>query len=90
MNMNSQTAGSMGDKEILADLLSSQKFIATNYNTYAGECVNAALRDEFLCILKEEHGVQSELFNEMNSRGWYPTKQAPQNEITTVLNKFAG
>ncbi len=87
---NTQTTGNMGDKEVLGDILSSQKLIASNYNNYAGECVNINLRDEFLNILKDEHTIQTEIFNEMTSRGYYQTKAAPQNEITTVLQKFQG
>lgn len=87
---NNVTTGTMGDKEVLGDLLSSQKFAASNYNTYAGECKCTELRDDFLRILNEEHMIQYELFNEMSTRGWYQTKSAPPNEVTTVLNKFQG
>ncbi len=86
----SMTAGNMGDKEVLGDLLSSQKFATSNYNTFAGECQNTQLRDEFLNILKEEHCIQNEIFQEMSSRGWYQVKNAPPNEVTTVLTKFTG
>ena len=78
----------MGDREILTDCLSSQKLGTASYNTFAGECANEQLRNEFLSILKEEHCIQSELFSDMNSRGWYPVKQAPGNEITAARDKF--
>jgi len=90
MNSTNMTEGTMGDKEILKDLLTSQKFEAGNYNTFAGECVCTQLRDDFLNILKDEHMIQSDLFNEANSRGWYPVKQAPVNEIAQARQKFAG
>ncbi len=82
-------AGSfMGDKEILNDTISSQKHVESVYNTYAGECVNVSLRNDFLNILKEEHDIQSDLFNEMNKRGWYPLKQADANQINQVKTMF--
>ena len=87
---NNMTTGTMGDKEILSDLLSSQKFTASNCNIWAGECKCTQLRDDFLQILNDEHMIQSDLFNEMSSRGWYPTKDAPQNEVTMTLNKLQG
>lgn len=86
--MNNTVNGNMGDKEVLGDLLSTQKFISSNYNTYAGECQNTRLRDEFLHILNEEHMIQYEIYNEMSTRGWYQVKAAPPNEVTTTLNKF--
>jgi len=78
----------MGDKEILTDCLSSQKLGTASYNTFAGECANEQLRNEFLSILKDEHCIQSELFTDMSSRGWYPVKQAPGNEVTNVRDKY--
>ena len=71
----------MSEKDILTDCLNSQKFISSNYNTFAGECTNTNLRDEFLCILKEEHQIQSDIFSELQSHGWYQVKQATQQEV---------
>ncbi|MCL2546646.1 MAG: spore coat protein [Oscillospiraceae bacterium] len=84
------TQSTMGDKEFLTDCIASQKQAASSHNTFAGECVNEQLRNEFLSILKDEHCIQSELFNDANSRGWYPVKQAPGNEITMVRDKYKG
>ncbi len=78
----------MCERDILKDFLSSQKFITDTYNIWAGECVNQNLRDEFLCILKEEHEIQSELFTEMQNHGWYQTKPAEQQELDQLRQKF--
>ena len=86
--MTSVTQGTMGDREMLTDLLSSQKLALANYNTFAGECQCTQLRDTFLDILKEEHTIQSELFTEANSRGWYPVKEAPASDIDAARQKF--
>lgn len=84
-NMNNQL---MGDKEILNDSIASQKLIGTNYDTFANECVNPNLRTDFLNILREEHDIQADLFNEMQKRGWYQTKAADQNMINQAKQKF--
>jgi len=78
----------MGDKDAVTDGIASQKHATSTYNTFASECVSEPLRNDFLSILKDEHCIQSELFNDANSRGWYPVKQAPGNEITMVRDKF--
>ncbi|MCL2081522.1 MAG: spore coat protein [Oscillospiraceae bacterium] len=85
--MTTQSIG-LGDKEVVNDFIVSQKTLSSAYNTFAGECVNEQLRNEFLNILKEEHCIQAELFNEANSRGWYTTKQAPATEISQVRTKY--
>jgi spore coat protein CotF len=79
----------MGDKELMNDSIASQKHIEGAYNTYANECVNPALRTDFLNILKEEHDIQAELFSEMQKRGWYQTKPAEQSDINQSKQKFS-
>ena len=79
----------MGDKETVNDFIASQKLVTSSYNTFASECVNEQLRNEFLSILKDEHCIHAELFNDANSRGWYPVKQAPASDITQARQKFS-
>ena len=88
--MTETTQGTMGDREMVTDLLAGQKQITSNYNTYAGECKCADLRNAFLDILHQEHDIQNELFVTMESKGWYPTKQAPMSEISAARQQFAG
>ena len=78
----------MQEKEALADVLSGQKMITSLYNTFAGECVSTQLRDEMLTILKEEHTIQSDIFNVMQSKGFYQVKQADTQQITTAKQKL--
>lgn len=77
-----------GDKEILRDLLSSQKEVTGSYNIAAGECAAVGLQNEFLTLLGEEHQIQHELFTEMSKRGWYPTQPAEQQKITQAKEQF--
>ena len=79
----------MGDRERLEDFLYNQKMITANYNTFAGECVCGNLRNDMLTILGEEHEIQNTLFTEMQTRGWYPTKQAEQKDLDTARQKFS-
>ena len=84
------TTNSLPDKEQLTDCLHSQKQIAAHYCTYAGECVNTTLRDEFLNILHDEQRINTEIFTEMNTRGWYTPKPADANTITQLKQQFVG
>jgi len=87
--MQGQTPNMMTEKEILQDCLSSQKFAASNYNTFAGECVCEQLRNAFLNILDDEHRIQADIFNDMSSKGWYPTQPADQQQLQQVKQKFS-
>lgn len=78
----------MQDKELLDDVLSSQKLITGSYNTFANECATPGVRETMLCILKEEHDIQSDIFNDMISRNWYPIQPAEQQKIDAAKEKF--
>lgn len=85
MNQNKQ---GLSEKEIFQDCLSSQKFVTTNYNIFAGECVNEQLRSAFLNILDDEHRIQADIFNDMSANGWYQTQPADQQQIQQIKQKF--
>ena len=78
----------LDEKQILQDSLISQKLIADSYNTYAGECVNKQLRDTMLNILGDEHVIQADIFNCLQSHGWYQTEPAQQQKIMQAKQKF--
>ena len=78
----------MQDKELLGDVLSTQKWLTSTYSTYANECATPNLRNDMLNILKEEHEIQADLFTEMHNRGWYQTQPAEQQKIEQTKQKF--
>jgi spore coat protein CotF len=79
----------LGEKEILQDALMSQKHITEGYNTFAGECVSEPLRNTFLNILNEEHDIQADVFNQMQSHGWYQTESASPQKVQQARQKFS-
>jgi spore coat protein CotF len=86
---NPEQAGQMlGEKEILNDFIISQKLLTSSYNTYAGECTNQQLRNAFLNILDDEHAIQANIFENMQSKGWYQTEPADQQKVQQAKQKF--
>jgi spore coat protein CotF len=89
MSQNStQQSSSFCDKEILNDALMGQKLISANYNVYAGECVSEPLKNAFLNILDDEHRIQSGIFRDMQSRGWYEVEAAEATKIKDTRAKL--
>ncbi|NLL45689.1 MAG: spore coat protein [Clostridiales bacterium] len=78
----------LGEKEILNDFIISQKLLTSSYNTYAGECTNQQLRNAFLNILDDEHAIQANIFENMQSKGWYQTEPADQQKVQQAKQKF--
>ena len=77
------------EKQILQDSLVSQKQMTGAYNTFAGECVSEQLRCAMLNILDDEHKIQSDIFNTMQSNGWYQVEQADQQKIQQTRQKLS-
>lgn len=77
------------EKEILADALASEKTATDHYNTFANECVHDRVRNAILKCLEEEHEIQKNVFDEMHSRGYYPTPAADSTKLDQVKQKFS-
>lgn len=89
MNTNMSGGQGFGDKDMMTDILSSQKFVTDGYNSYANECATPAVKTDFMNILKEEHQIQHDVFCEMQKRGWYSTESADQNKINQAKQKYS-
>lgn len=78
----------MNDQERMTDLILAEKKMSSNYDTFASECVNVKLRDDFLRILHEEHMIQSDLFQKAQSKGWYQVEPAAASKVQQAAAKF--
>ncbi len=73
------------DKTMMTDMLSTQKFIASNYNNYAGECATKTAKNKLMKILGEEHDIQFKIFEEMQAKGWYEVTAAPVDKVNQAV-----
>lgn len=88
MSNPNQCAQIVDEKQMLQESLIGQKLITSSYNTYAGECVNQQLRSTMLNILDDEHKIQADVFNCLQSHGWYQVEPAEQQKIVQARQKF--
>ena len=77
------------EKMKMTDLLTSQKSLCALYNTYCCEAAGTEVRNSLADLLADEHRIQTELFSEMSTRGWYQTEAAPQNKVQETTDKFS-
>lgn len=77
------------DKEWATDLLISEKYLASCYCSFLAECATPEMKQSLWGLLSDTHDMQQQLFEEMNSRGWYPVTKAEDTKINTVKQKFA-
>ena len=76
------------DQDIMNDILSTQKFITSGYNSNANEAAEPSVKNAMMSILDEEHNIQHDVFVEMQKRGWYQTEAAPQQKVQDTKQKF--
>ena len=79
----------MSDQDRMNDFLASEKKMSTNYDSFASECVNIPLRDDFLRIFNQSHQTQTQLFQIAQNRGWYQVEQAPASKISQAYTKYS-
>lgn len=84
MNSTFNSRPNMSEQEILSDLLSSEKQLVKEYASDISESSCANLRGLLANNLVECSADQLAIFEQMNQRGFYKTKQAQQSDITTA------
>jgi spore coat protein CotF len=83
-----QPGSNLPERDLMNDVLASQKFITDTYNTYTNECATPNLRDGFMSILNEEHQIQAEVFDLMKQHGWYQVPAADQQKVDQTKQKY--
>ncbi len=77
------------EKDMMSDSISGQKLIGRNYYIFSDECVNPNLKMDFLSIAREESDITSQLFSEMETRGWVKTDPADMTKLSEAYRKFS-
>lgn len=82
-------APAFNEQQKLQDLLSCEKHMTALYNGFCNESATPAVKSCLCALLQDEHTMQNELFNEMSSRGWYPTAKAEDSKLQAAKLQFA-
>ncbi len=77
------------DKDMLYDIIATEKFMADKYSTGAAECTTAKIKNAFISILDEQHAILYDLSSQTAKRGWVVNETAPQEKIDKARQKFA-
>ncbi len=87
--MNNAQNYTFGDKERMNDLLFSEKHLCAQYCSFLSEAATPEVVRTLSTLLADTHDAQHTLFEEMNSRGWYPVTKAEEQKIMQAKQKFA-
>lgn len=76
------------DKDILIDILSSIKNLASLYHNFSIEASNDLVFDISSDLREEIFDEQRDCYNLLYSKGWYQVEQQPQNKISKDVEKY--
>lgn len=77
------------EKEIMDDLLMSEKQVASAYNTGITESTCPILRNLLSNCLNNIQECQYEVFSVMNQRGWYQVREADIKDVHDAQYKYS-
>ncbi|OPJ57298.1 spore coat protein [Alkalithermobacter paradoxus] len=79
--MNNGSTGSFTEKELMNDLLASEKQVISAYSTGITESSCQNLRNTLMDNYKNVQDIQYKVFDAMKQKGWYQTKDAPTEDV---------
>lgn len=79
----------MNDEKIMENLLLTEKGACDLYLHGAIESATQNVHAAFDDVLNQSLCMQDNIYQKMSAQGWYPSEQAPQQQIDKVKNQFA-
>ena len=79
----------MQDKVIMNNILTSVKNACDIFMHGTIESSTPNVNSAFKQALNETLCIQNEIYEKMSQKGWYPSTQAPQQQIQQTKQKFA-
>ncbi|MDD4036414.1 MAG: spore coat protein [Bacilli bacterium] len=78
----------LNDRDILNDILTTEKNMSNNYSIVLNEASNDFLYNELFKIYQETQSAQRELFNLLFRKGWYALERADANKINSKYQEY--
>ncbi|KJS23597.1 MAG: hypothetical protein VR72_00330 [Clostridiaceae bacterium BRH_c20a] len=72
-------------KDILNDMLSTEKSLAGSYCQAELEAANKSLREQLGQMQRQVQQNHAKIFHEIHQRGWYKTPTAGQQAIESMI-----
>ena len=88
MATETQQQGQLQDRCIMQNLLNQAKYMASSLNQYILEASGEELRRDYMTVLGEVYAQQKQIYEQMQQKGYYNPKQAQQQDVAQVQNKY--
>ncbi len=80
----------MNDQMIMENILLTTKGACDLYMHGAIESATQNVQQAFDSALNDSLCMQGDVYQKMSEKGWYPARQADQQQINQVRQKFSG
>lgn len=81
------TTPNLTEKELMQDVLTSEKQVISAYSTGITETSCQNLRNVLVDNFTKTQDIQYKVFDAMRQKGWYPTKDAPDADVQEIKNQ---
>lgn len=85
--MNGQ-ANQFSEQNVLQMALNDTKLMAASVNSYILEASDDQLRRDYMTVLGDIYSQQKQIFDIMEQKGYYKTKEATPQEISEAKQEF--
>ncbi|HHV94081.1 MAG TPA: spore coat protein [Firmicutes bacterium] len=79
----------INDRDILNDVLATEKYLTDNFNVFAREASYPALYNDVENILCDTHKAARDAFLAMFQRGWYKLEGVEQQKLQQAQQQFS-
>jgi spore coat protein CotF len=79
----------MNDQSIMENILLTTKGVCDLYMHGAIESATQNVQNTFDTALNDSLCMQSDIYQKMSQKGWYPAQKADQQQIDQVRQKYA-
>ena len=79
----------MNDQSIMENILLTTKGVCDLYMHGAIESTTQNVQQAFDTALNDSLCMQSDIYQKMSAKGWYPAQQADQQQINQVRQKYS-
>lgn len=77
------------DRDILNDVLATQKYLTDNYNILVREASHEQLHQVTMDIFNDTHQTAREAYNLMFKKGWYTLASASRQKVDQTHQQFS-
>ncbi|WP_102398885.1 spore coat protein [Haloimpatiens massiliensis] len=78
---------SFTEQELMQDILATEKQVISAYSTGITESSCPNLRNVLVDNFSRTQDIQYKVYDAMRQKGWYPTKDAQDNEVQQAKSK---